>query len=111
LSPRTRTTPAPHSFYGRGARRFERGAGVTYLPVPPCADGDGRPAGHGYDGVQTETMKLKILTAFLAAVVGLHFLNTYLNETPRYMERAPSTGTPASGEVRNEFTVGFLPVT
>jgi hypothetical protein len=56
-------------------------------------------------------MKLKILIAFLGAVVGLHFLNRHLNGTPRYMESAPSTGTPVGGEVRHEFTVGFLPVT
>lgn len=56
-------------------------------------------------------MKLKILLAFLVVVVGLHFLNRQLNGTPRYMDEAPSTGTPASGEVRREFTVGFLPVT
>jgi hypothetical protein len=56
-------------------------------------------------------MKLKILFVAVAAVVGLHFLNRYLNETPRYMESSPSTGTPASGEVRNQFMVGFLPVT
>jgi hypothetical protein len=56
-------------------------------------------------------MKLKILILALAGVVGLYFLNRYLNETPRYMESSPSTGTPASGEVREQFTVGFLPVT
>ncbi len=56
-------------------------------------------------------MKLKIVIIALAVVVGLHFLNKYLNETPRYMESSPSTGTPVSGEVRAEFTVGFLPVT
>ena len=56
-------------------------------------------------------MKLKILFVALATVVGLYFLNRSLNETPRYREDAPSTGTPASGEVRNTFTVGFLPVT
>lgn len=56
-------------------------------------------------------MKLKILFVALAVVVGLYFLNQFLNETPRYMEDVASTGTPASGEVRNTFTVGFLPVT
>lgn len=56
-------------------------------------------------------MKLKILIVALVAVVGLYFLNKRMNETPRYMESSPSTGTPASGEVRAEFTVGFLPVT
>ena len=56
-------------------------------------------------------MKLKILILALAVVVGLYVLNRSLNETPRYMESSPSTGTPASGEVRAEFTVGFLPVT
>jgi hypothetical protein len=56
-------------------------------------------------------MKLKILIVAVVAVVGLYFLNKALNETPRYMATSPSTGTPASGEVRNVFTVGFLPVT
>jgi hypothetical protein len=56
-------------------------------------------------------MKLKILIAAVAIVAALYVLNRSMNETPRYMESAPSTGTPASGEVRREFTVGFLPVT
>lgn len=87
------------------------GPGYHALRLRLRADGGGRPVGREAGGARTETMKLKILTAFLAAVVGLHFLNTYLNETPRYMASSPSTGTPASGEVRAEFTVGFLPVT
>jgi NitT/TauT family transport system substrate-binding protein len=56
-------------------------------------------------------MKLKILIGALLVIAGLYFLNKKLNETPRYMDSSASTGTPASGEVRNEFTVGFLPVT
>lgn len=56
-------------------------------------------------------MKLKILILALVAVAGLYFLNRSMNETPRYMESAPSTATPTVGEVREQFTVGFLPVT
>lgn len=57
------------------------------------------------------TMKLKILIGAILFVIGLHFLNQRLNEAPRYMESSPSTGTPLSGEVRQKFVVGFLPVT
>ncbi len=88
-----------------------RRAGVPYLPVRLRADGELRPTGRATGSAQTETMKLKILFVALAVVIGLHFLNQYLNETPRYMESSPSTGTPASGEVREQFTIGFLPVT
>ena len=56
-------------------------------------------------------MKLKLLFGWLVVLVSLHLANTRLNETPRYMESSPSTSTPASGVVRQEFTVGFLPVT
>jgi hypothetical protein len=56
-------------------------------------------------------MKLKILVVAIVVVVGLYFLNRRLNETPRYMAESPSTATPASGTVREVFTVGFLPVT
>jgi hypothetical protein len=56
-------------------------------------------------------MKLKILIGAALVIVGLYFLNRRLNETPRYMADTPSTATPASGEVREEFVVGFLPVT
>ena len=71
----------------------------------PTASGLRTPA------TRPQLMKLKILIVALAVVVGLFFLNRYLNETPRYMESSSSTGTPASGEVRAQFTVGFLPVT
>ena len=56
-------------------------------------------------------MKLKLLIGWFVVLVVLHVANARLNETPRYMEGSPSTSTPASGEVRQEFTVGFLPVT
>ena len=56
-------------------------------------------------------MKLKILIGGALLIVALYLLNRRLNETPRYMAESPSTGTPASGEVRQKFTVGFLPVT
>lgn len=56
-------------------------------------------------------MKSKVILGAIAVLVGLFFLNRYLNETPRYMESSPSTGTPASGVVREKFLVGFLPVT
>jgi len=56
-------------------------------------------------------MKSKLILGAAAALVGLFFLNRYLNETPRYMESSPSTGKPVGGEVREKFVVGFLPVT
>jgi len=56
-------------------------------------------------------MKWKILVGAAAGVLGLFYLNRYLNETPRYMDSSPSTARPASGEVREKFVVGFLPVT
>lgn len=56
-------------------------------------------------------MKLRLVLGAIAIVAVLHFLNRYLNGTPRYMASSPSTGTPASGEVREKFVVGFLPVT
>jgi len=56
-------------------------------------------------------MKSKILLGAVLVVAVLFFLNRMLNETPRYMESSPSTGLPASGEVREKFIVGFLPVT
>jgi NitT/TauT family transport system substrate-binding protein len=54
---------------------------------------------------------LKILIGAVVGIAALYFANRWLNETPRYMESSPSTGTPPSGVVRSEFTVGFLPVT
>jgi len=56
-------------------------------------------------------MKSKLLLGAVLVVAVLFFLNRMLNETPRYMESSPSTGLPASGEVREKFVVGFLPVT
>jgi hypothetical protein len=56
-------------------------------------------------------MKLKILLIAVLALIGLWFVNKSLNETPRYREDSPSTGQTPGGEVREVFTVGFLPVT
>jgi NitT/TauT family transport system substrate-binding protein len=56
-------------------------------------------------------MKIKILIGAVVLIVALAVAHYSLNSTPRYMEGSPSTGTPASGQVRAEFTVGFLPVT
>jgi NitT/TauT family transport system substrate-binding protein len=56
-------------------------------------------------------MKLKIVIAVVLVLGGLWFLNRRLNETPRYREDSPSTGQTPTGEVRAEFTVGFIPVT
>jgi NitT/TauT family transport system substrate-binding protein len=57
-------------------------------------------------------MKLKLIAvAALVAVVGLFFLNRYLGTKKEYIAGVPSAATPASGEVRQHFTVGFLPVT
>jgi NitT/TauT family transport system substrate-binding protein len=56
-------------------------------------------------------MKLKILIVAVLAIAGLWFLNQRLNETPRYREDSASTGQTPGGDVRAEFTIGFLPVT
>ena len=58
-------------------------------------------------------MKLKLLIGAIVVIVALYFLKTKMDEKPmQYIENgAPSTATPASGEVRQELTVGFLPVT
>ena len=44
-------------------------------------------------------------------IAGLYFLNRYLNTKKQYIPGVPAEATPAGGEVRAEFTVGFLPVT
>ncbi len=56
-------------------------------------------------------MKLKFLIAAAVVVAGLFFLNRYLNQKKEYIPGVPAQATPASGEVRERFTVGFLPVT
>lgn len=57
-------------------------------------------------------MKLPHAIAGAAVIVaGLVALQFALDRTPRYRTDSPSTGTPADGRVRAEFTVGFLPVT
>jgi NitT/TauT family transport system substrate-binding protein len=58
-------------------------------------------------------MKLKLLIGALVVLVALYFVKTKMDEKPmQYIEGGPpSTATPASGQVRNEMTVGFLPVT
>lgn len=57
-------------------------------------------------------MKLKLLLAVVAVVAGLYFVNQWLNETRKeYIPGVPANATPASGETRATFTVGFLPVT
>ncbi|MEY2784983.1 MAG: hypothetical protein RL277_1190 [Planctomycetota bacterium] len=56
-------------------------------------------------------MKAKLIIGGIALIAGLYFINRSLNEQPKYMEDTPSTSTPASGAVRQEMIVGFLPVT
>jgi len=56
-------------------------------------------------------MKLTLPLAAVAAVVGLYFLNRYLNASKEYISGVPASATPDSGEVRQKLTVGFLPVT
>ncbi len=56
-------------------------------------------------------MKIKILLGAIVGIAAISVAHWKLNGTPRYMPGSPSTSTPASGEVRAEFTVGFLPVT
>jgi len=56
-------------------------------------------------------MKLKIVAAVVVALVGLYFLNGWINRNKEYIAGVPAAATPPSGEVRQKFTVGFLPVT
>jgi len=56
-------------------------------------------------------MKLKILVMVVAAVAGLYLLNRWLGQEKEYISGVPAAATPGSGEVRQKFTVGFLPVT
>jgi hypothetical protein len=56
-------------------------------------------------------MKLKFAIAVLAALLGLFFLNRWLSQKKEYIAGVPAAATPGSGEVRQHFTVGFLPVT
>lgn len=56
-------------------------------------------------------MKLKILIAAIVVIVGLFFLKQYLDSSKSYISGVPSSDKPASKEVREKFTVGFLPVT
>jgi NitT/TauT family transport system substrate-binding protein len=56
-------------------------------------------------------MKLKLLVSAVVVVVGLFFLNRYLSQKKEYIPGVPAVATPASGQARQHFTVGFLPVT
>ena len=58
-------------------------------------------------------MKLKLLIGAIVVIGVLYLLKNRMNEKPmQYIENGPpSTAMPASGDVRNELTVGFLPVT
>lgn len=56
-------------------------------------------------------MKLKLLVMVVVAVAGLYFLNRWLDEDKEYISGVPASDQPASGEVRQKLTVGFLPVT
>ena len=56
-------------------------------------------------------MKVKLLIALVVALVGLYFLNDWVQGRKEYISGVPAADKPASGEVRQRFTVGFLPVT
>jgi NitT/TauT family transport system substrate-binding protein len=56
-------------------------------------------------------MKLKLLIGAVVVLVGLFVLNRYVGQKKEYIAGVPAAAKPASGEVRNKFTVGFLPVT
>ncbi|HEV8113601.1 MAG TPA: ABC transporter substrate-binding protein [Planctomycetota bacterium] len=56
-------------------------------------------------------MKIKLLIAAVVILGGLFFLNRYFGQKKEYIAGVPASATPASGEVRQHFTVGFLPVT
>jgi NitT/TauT family transport system substrate-binding protein len=70
-------------------------------------------------------MKLKLLIAAVVIIVGLYFLKAQLDKKKEYIPGVPAAAVPgaandklastpdkpAGGEVRQKFTVGFLPVT
>ncbi|MFN0006594.1 MAG: hypothetical protein ACKVXR_01700 [Planctomycetota bacterium] len=56
-------------------------------------------------------MKLKLLITVVVALAGLYLLNRWLGQKKEYISGVPAAATPGSGEVRQKFTVGFLPVT
>ena len=63
-------------------------------------------------------MKLKLLIAAVVIIVGLYFLKTQLDKKKEYIPNVPAAAQPgtaapkgATTEVRQKFTVGFLPVT
>lgn len=56
-------------------------------------------------------MKLKVLVVAVLALAALFFVHRWLNDAPRYREDSPSVAETPTGEVRQTFTVGFLPVT
>jgi NitT/TauT family transport system substrate-binding protein len=57
------------------------------------------------------SVKAKLLIVAVVVVAGLFFLNRWMNEKKEYIAGVPAAATPAGGEVRQELTVGFLPVT
>lgn len=56
-------------------------------------------------------MKLRIVLGAVVLVAALFFVNRRMNEGKEYLPGVPAAATPASGDVRGTFTVGFLPVT
>jgi NitT/TauT family transport system substrate-binding protein len=56
-------------------------------------------------------MKLKLLIAAVVVIAGLFFVNRWLSQKKEYIPGVPAAAKPASGEAREKFTVGFLPVT
>ena len=56
-------------------------------------------------------MKGRILVVAAALLLGLFAAHTHLNRSRQYIPGVPAAATPASGEAREHFTVGFLPVT
>ena len=57
-------------------------------------------------------MKRKLIIAtILLGFAGLFVLNRSLNQKKQYIPGIPASDRPASGVVREKFTVGFLPVT
>lgn len=56
-------------------------------------------------------MKIKLTLLALLVLAALFAVNRWLGGKREYIAGVPAASTPASGEVRERFTVGFLPVT
>jgi len=60
---------------------------------------------------ESVSMKARLIVVPLVLLGGLYLLHRSLEADKQYIAGVPAADEPGSGEVRNTFTVGFLPVT